>query len=373
MRKVISVCMLSALLLLAALPLYGLLLPGGRSGSTGENRTLAQLSGDTSIAEFPAAFDAYFDDHFAFRSELVKLYNKLQYLVRDSKYDDVAYGRDGWLYYMLDNSRKDIQRSISYTPEQLGIICDAQQSAADGLREMGAKYYLMFIPDKHSVYPEFLPDDLQVGEGDSCMGSAIRALSENTDVAVIDARPALLAAKEDAQVYLKTDTHWNGYGAFAGYDALAERLEAEVPGFRRLAREDCEFDVTPVRAGGDLAGILGRAEELTEARVTVRPKQSSSTELTELPFREPSADPGRRSCVYVNPANPDGPSCVLFRDSFGSAMLPLLREGFSRIAVVWSNAVLEEVVRAERPDVVIMEYVERLSTGVRHGMISVEE
>lgn len=57
-------------------------------------------------------------------------------------------------------------------------------------------------------------------------------------------------------------------------------------------------------------------------------------------------------------------------DSFGNRIAPLLREGFSRLTTVWSVSVLEDVVRAEAPDVVIMEYVERLSQGARHGMTS---
>ncbi len=367
MRRWISIFTLAAFLLLAALPLYGLLLPGGRR-ATEENRELAQMPDSVTVAGFPAAFEAYFDDHFAYRSELVKLYNRLQYLTRDSKSDSVAYGKDGWLFYMLDNSRRDILRELRYTPEQLDVICAAQQGIADALAGIGARYCLLLCPDKHTIYPECLPDELPVGEGDSCLDSMIRALRANTDVPVVYPKEAMLAAKGERDLYLRTDTHWNGYGAFVAYRELARYLEAELPGFRALAEEDCAFETGEVRNGGDLAGYVGRASELREARVSVRPKRSEVVELEELPFREPSADPNRPSQVFVNPANPDGPSCVLFRDSFANAMLPLLKEGFSRIAVVWSTEVVEDVVRAEKPDLVIMEYVERLSSGARNGM-----
>ena len=367
LRKLISISTVAAFMLLAALPLYGMLLPDADQAVESENRASAQFPADATLLEMPAAFEAYFNDHFAFRSEMVELYNGYEYMLRDGG-DRVAYGRDGWLFYMMENSRQDIQRTNPYTVEQMEMVAAAQQQAADELAEMGAAYYLMFCPDKHTVYPEYLPDDLQVGEGDSHLDTLVKALAR-TDVAVVDTREALIAAKSEHQVYLKTDTHWNGYGAFAGYDALARRLEAEVPGFRRLRAGDCNFVVAETRRGGDLAGLVGRANEMAEEWVSVAPRESAVVRLKELPFEEPSADPNRRSAIYENPSCPDAPTCVLFRSSFSDAFLPLLCEGFSRTAVVWSEGVVESVVRAERPDVVIMEYVERLGGMAINGIL----
>lgn len=371
LRKSIAIFTVAAFVSIAAFPLYGMLLPGADQIVESENRAVSQFPADAALVELPAAFEAYFKDHFAFRREMVGVYNDIELMLGGSN-DRVAYGRDGWMYYLRENSRQDIQRLNPYTQEQLELMCAAQQQTADKLAEMGTAYYLMFCPDKHTVYPEYLPEDLKVGEGDTRLDSLLKAMAQHTNIVPVDTRAAVIAAKELHQVYLKTDTHWNGYGAFAAYDVLAQRLEAEFPTFRRLQMEDCKFVETDLESGGDLAGMVGRADELKEARVNVYPQNATSVRLEGLPFREPSADPTRQSVVYENTDIPDAPTCVIFRDSFGSAIVPVLREGFSRTVVVWSEGVVEDVVRVEQPDVVIMEYVERLSGGTKNGIILAE-
>jgi hypothetical protein len=65
---------------------------------------------------------------------------------------------------------------------------------------------------------------------------------------------------------------------------------------------------------------------------------------------------------------------VMFRDSFGSALVPLLAENFRRSVFVWDwnyeADFFKEVVDKERPDIVIDECGERvlyyLETGPQH-------
>ena len=61
----------------------------------------------------------------------------------------------------------------------------------------------------------------------------------------------------------------------------------------------------------------------------------------------------------VTEGPPAGPRAVIFRDSFGSAMIPYLSEHFSRAVYVWRNDFDPSLVEAERPDVVIQEWVGR--------------
>ena len=53
------------------------------------------------------------------------------------------------------------------------------------------------------------------------------------------------------------------------------------------------------------------------------------------------------------------PRAVIFRDSFGSAMIPFLSEHFSRAVYVWQNDLDPALVLQERPTVVIQEWVGR--------------
>ena len=53
------------------------------------------------------------------------------------------------------------------------------------------------------------------------------------------------------------------------------------------------------------------------------------------------------------------PRAVIFRDSFGSALIPFLSEHFSRALYLWQYNFDPAIVTEERPSVVIQEWVGR--------------
>jgi hypothetical protein len=63
------------------------------------------------------------------------------------------------------------------------------------------------------------------------------------------------------------------------------------------------------------------------------------------------------------------PRAVIFRDSFATALVPLLAEHFRRSVYVWKNAFDTAVIEREKPDFVIHELVERcLVSGPTSGL-----
>lgn len=88
-------------------------------------------------------------------------------------------------------------------------------------------YPLLFlpIPNKESVYEECLPRRIRKHRGVNTYTKIIRHLAWSgkfTDF--IDTHSILLQLKQDQQVYLKTDSHWNNNGAYGVYRALINRL-----------------------------------------------------------------------------------------------------------------------------------------------------
>ena len=50
---------------------------------------------------------------------------------------------------------------------------------------------------------------------------------------------------------------------------------------------------------------------------------------------------------------------VMFRDSFGNALVPYMAENFKRILFVWNRDIDPRIIKLEQPDVVIQEIVGR--------------
>lgn len=367
-RRFLAFITVALFLLIAALPTYGMLIPA-LNADTGENRALAKWPAGFD----PAGMEEWFDDHFALRGPMTGIYNRFNAKSGVEVLNGVAIGKDDWLYYMYDNSDIDIKRESHYTDEELANICNAQQSAKDYLEGQGIAYYLMVCPDKHTVYPEYLPDGLTGYEGESRFDGMARALTENTDVTLVDTRQAVIDGKDERRLFFKTDTHWNAYGAYIGYTQLMETIAVDFPNVRIVTLDEVEVDVIDPWTGGDMSGFIGQSETMTDTLYNFR-VIGSTVELMETPYAETSTDPTRPVLRYVNPDHPELPSAVIFRDSFVARdadctlMVPLLADSFSRVTIVWSTSVLNHIVEYEQPDIVVMEYVERYSGSAAQGM-----
>lgn len=367
MKKFLDFITVALFLLICAFPVYGHLIPGA-DGDAGENRALAPWPGRFD----PSGLEDWFDDHFAFRGTITRLYNRINASAGVKIINNVAIGEDGWLFYTADGSLEDMRREIHHTEEALQAICAAQQSAKDYLNAQGISYYLMICPDKHTVYPEYLPASLRGYEGPSRFDGLMAALVEMTDVPVIDTRQAVIDEKANHIVFFKTDTHWNEYGAFAGYRLLMDRIAEDHPNIRVITREDCTITENPDWREGDMAEFIGQSDILRDTEISFSVIDSSLVRL-ETKYPETSDDPERDIVQLVNPAHPELPSAVVFRDSFCRMLYPMLADSFSKVTFVWTTSVLDYVVQGEKPDIVIMEYVERYSGQAVNGILGAEE
>ena len=112
--------------------------------------------------------------------------------------------------------------------------------------------------------------------------------------------------------------------------------------------------------GLDLAGMLGVTGALAEEDLPLRPRVPRRARIVE-----PSQPDSRLMDARLVTEQPDRsrPRAVVFRDSFGSALIPFLSEHFSRAVYLWQYNLDPDVVRTEHAEVVIQEWVgRRLST-----------
>ncbi len=367
MKNFLNFITVALFLLICAFPIYGLLFPGANDDA-GENRTLAAWPGSFD----PSGIEDWFNDHFAFRGAMTSLYNRLNASTGAEIINNVAIGQDGWLFYTNDGSLEDMKREIHFTDEELAGICETQQGVKDYLEAQGIAYYLMICPDKHTVYPEYLPESLQGYTGQSRFDGLLAALTARTDVPVIDTRQAVIDEKANHTVFFKTDTHWNEYGAFAGYTQLIERVAEDYPNVRIVTRDDCTVTENPDWQEGDMAGFIGQEDALKDTEVTFT-VNGSNLVLRKTKYPEVNDDPERQIIQLVNPDHPELPSAVIFRDSFCRMLYPMLADSFSKVTFIWTGDVLDYVIQGERPDIIIMEHVERYSSQLEKGVLGQED
>jgi len=110
--------------------------------------------------------------------------------------------------------------------------------------------------------------------------------------------------------------------------------------------------------GGDLANMLALKELLKEERITMTPKAGLRAIVSNRDYPDPVSIAGREMVVRET-GDPRLPRVLVFRDSFGWALIPLLSESFQSSVYVWTFDFLPELIEREKPDVVILECAER--------------
>lgn len=365
-------------LALLALPALTNVLHIDTTVAGGENRDLAAFPTAelewSSVRSFGSRFEAYFKDHFGFRAVLIRAHALLDAeVLHVSPSPTVLWGREGWLFYADDGGSEDILADERLTDAELGTWRKILVDDRDWLRARGVEYVFTLAPDKHAIYPEYLPLSIHRLGGQSMMDQLTDYLRSHTDLVFVDLKTPLLAAKARERVYDRTDTHWNRRGAYVGYCAIMNAVASRVPG---VEPPWPATDFEPVQRhthGQDLAEMLGLSDVIPEEELTLVPLRPRRARVTEPANPSPNGDEG-----YLVTEIPGStlPRAVVFRDSFTSRLYPFLSEHFSRTVYLWQNDVDPSVVLKEGPAVVIHEIVGRHLTslvpyeydGVRQGL-----
>lgn len=324
-----------------------------------ENRELAafpRIDGSLrSIAELPAAFGGWFDDHFAFRSLLVRWYGETRLFgLHVSPSAAVVKGEHGWFFYGEDKAVEDYANVEPMTDEALANWRAAIVRARDWLRARNIAFIFTITPDKHAVYADEMPSTLARRGNVSRTDQLFTALLDTW--VTVDVRRAVLAAKRRERVYQRTDTHWNDRGSLVAYQVIISAVRARIP---RTPRAWTREDFTPVDRtieGLDLAGMMGLTRVLREVDLTLVPNRPRRARVVEPAGAKPMDEEGRLVTAIDDPSLP---RAVIFRDSFTSRLVPFLSEHFSRAVYVWQNDFDANLVSKEQPDIVIQQIVGR--------------
>jgi len=320
-------------------------------------------------AKFGAAFGQAFADRFGMRSALIVAQHwALVDIFGVSPVANVMIGRDGWLFWLGEDARS-LDRHYRGTRRVPDFEAEAYVAEVkrrhEYLRSRGIAYLPIIVPEKFTIYPEYLPSWVAPGRNPTLLARTMDRLAEDGSVPYVDLRPVLRETKGGERLYYLTDSHWNLAGAGVAYVAIMHAVQALLPG--RLATV-----APPVRppyiAGrdvywGDLARAMGIPFRFTEPDYLPLDAVTSNPRRAGLLAR-PIAMRGLMT-IYEQP-NADLPKLVMNRDSMAVALIPLLSENFHRSVYVQSTALARETIEREHPDIVIDEIVER-------GMIKIAQ
>ena len=355
-RKQIVTVLIFLILITGVLPLW-MVLRNHVDHENYEKRELAELPmlSISTISQFPGQFEEYINDHLPFRNQLIRAYNLMDYYIfHTSDSDRVVIGDEGWLFY---SDVKDGDSIAAYkgqnllTDEQLEKIADNLTRSRDNLQKEGIEFAVFIPPNRERMYPEYMPGFYGDPAPDYPVMQICQYLRTHTDIQVIYPYEELLEAKEQlkdrAQICYKTDTHWTRLGAYIGTRELLKCFNIDLPDYL-----DPSVTITESPAvTGDLADMLNLGSYIDPGmEYDVEGVVSDSTQNTEWDFS---------GYIRYSSQEADPRKILILRDSFCSNMAPFIGTSFQESVMIHTKTYKNELVREEKPDIVVVEAAER--------------
>lgn len=296
------------------LPLVGLLWK--KSAESTENRRLAEFpklrTQDGWNVEFLPQAGAYFEDHFAYRQEMVTADALLRAkLLGVSAADGVISGTDGWLYYK--DSLNDYLGDEILSDRAVYNIARTLRLMQDYVEEGGRKFLFAVAPNKNSLYGEHMPYYDRVKVSGQKNIDKLRLALEEQGVHYVNLHE--LFESRDEVLYHPRDSHWNNKGAALAAEAILDALGKEHASY-----EDAAYEVRKDYVG-DLDTMLFPLAVTPDEEIYYTDAFTYEYE-GEV---ESNFDPDIRTVCADG-----GGSLLMYRDSFGNALLPFFAEEYER-------------------------------------------
>ena len=310
---------------------------------TTENRELREFpslseKGGFNI-EYLEELGAYFEDHLAFRPQMLTtnacIWGKL---VKSSTTDQVIVGKDDWLYF--GGTLEDYTGKELLSDRELYDIVHNLALMRDYAEQNGSRFLLMVAPNKNTLYGDHMP--YYYKKADISNLDRLLPLLEREGIEYVDL--AEVFGGEEDELYFRRDTHWNNGGAALVYNAVMNHLGKEHETYLNV----------PVRVVKD---HIGDIDEILYPLAAEKEENIYFDKEWQYEYVGEVSDNMDPWIETVNPQKQG--SLLMYRDSFGESLVPFFADEygyayFSRL-VPYNMENLQQYY----PDTVIVERVER--------------
>ncbi len=328
-KNIVTVAVMATLLF--GLTFFAWLKPAD-AFSDSERRNLAQFPefsaqsvfNKDSSKTFMKLFESYSLDQFPLRDIFRGIKTAVAFNVFNRGDNNNLYLHSGYLAQMEYPIKED---SIEYAADKFNKIYD------NFIKDTDAEVYFALVPDKGYYLSE------QSGHLSIDYKELLEMMSEKLPFALPIDMTSVLSIED----YYKTDTHWKQENLVPAAQLLADKMGTELKGEYQTVTVDYPFyGVYHGQAALNLPAeeINYLTADWMEDAVVMNHASGK-----EMPFydmeKATGKDPyemylsGNISVITIeNPNASTDKELILFRDSFGSSIAPLLAEGYKKITVI---------------------------------------
>lgn len=304
MGKKIFAVLMSVLVCLPLL-LYGFVY-------TDKSAEKRQLTAFPSITEngklntgFYSQIDSWFNDHFPFRSEIITAANMIKGSVFNTSGEKkVVVGSDDWLFF--NETTNDYIGESRLSDNDIEKICATLNLVNEYVLSNNSKFIFCVAPNKNTIYGQFMPKNY-IKSDTSNLDKLNTVLG--TEDWYINLKDLLSASKNT--VYHKRDSHWNNIGAAMVQKAVMERVNFDFTDFTKVPY------TMQKNWHGDLDNMVYPSLNYLDEQA-----------VFDYKFNHISNAKSEEDILINTTAEGKSRNLLMFRDSFGNALLPLFAEDF---------------------------------------------
>lgn len=298
------------------------------------------------------------DESFWGRDTLINTFQSIRLGIGDRVFEKSIRADNNWLIYTGEISVQDYQNTIPLNENQLEKIYANLDTLNAYLQSKEISLLVVIPPNKNTIYPEYMPDEIPVIGEISRLDQVINYQKEHNGVEILDLRPVLFEAKQEKQVFYALDTHWNLFGAFFAYQEIINALNKQ---FLNLKPYDINsFEFNPIGKGpGDLANMS--QIKMVEEHYELKYKEVDVTKINKIIFYySTNKSAPIPLTIYVN-EDELLPDIFIYHDSFSDNLKYFLPLNFHKTTFLHhlnNNLELAQI-DADNPDIVLVEFTER--------------
>lgn len=355
-NKIPTIAFIAAVLILLVLPLVFMNLKADQV-SDYENKKLADWPVFEMSEDYMKGVYNYVNDRIGFREGSIAVYTEANNALFSAMVNPLfMWGEEGHIYYKDKDYIAAYQR-LNTDREYIDSMADFLEETNDYLASKDIKFLYFVCPDKKTIYPEYFPKTVYANEANESVLDCLDERMKNSDVAYINPKDALIAAKGDELLYNKMYdvTHWNDRGAFIGHALIDEKIREWFDDVPSLDKDDFVLESVHVDS-------LDNAKFAIDEDVPLYvSKNAQAGDYTELLKADMDCNTDTFYTHHINLNVPNYKRLLVFTDSYFQAYQKFYDERFQEVYFVHRQNydLVQYFVNLTFPDMVIFETAER--------------